>query len=253
MLVSLVFTAVTAACVSATGMEPQAVGPEGTLLATVYKSCKNKGDVALTFDDGPYLYLEDISNALVAAGAHGTFFFNGNNFRCIYNLAESVKYAHAHGHMIGSHTYAHKDLTTLTSDQIHNEMWLVEQALQRIIGVTPAFMRPPYGLYNDLVRQVSHVRNQSLVIWDFDSGDSTGSSVTSSEALYAAVASKNPSNVLAVNHETSETTAHQVLPYAISTLKAAGYKLVTVAECLGLPAYQHVGTPGTPDPNTWKC
>ncbi|KAJ7767238.1 carbohydrate esterase family 4 protein [Mycena metata] len=253
MLASLVFIVVTAACAAATGMGPRADAPDVPPLATVYKSCKNKGDVALTFDDGPYDYLEDISKALVAAGGHGTFFFNGNNFRCIYNMADKVKYAHAHGHMIGSHTYAHKDLTTLTSDQIHNEMWLVEQALQRIIGVTPAFMRPPYGLYNDLVRQVSDVRNQSLVIWDFDSGDSTGSSVANSEALYAAVASKHPNNVLAVNHETSETTAYQVLPYAIPKLKAAGYKLVTVAECLGLPAYQHVGTPGTPDPNTWKC
>ena len=40
---------------------------------------------------------------------------------------------------------------------------------------------------------------------------------------------------------------HQVLPYAIQKLQAAGYQLVTVAECLGMPAYQSVVAPGTPD------
>ena len=38
-----------------------------------------------------------------------------------------------------------------------------------------------------------------------------------------------------------------MLPYAISKLQGAGYRLVTIAECLGLPAYQSVGSPQTPD------
>ena len=39
----------------------------------------------------------------------------------------------------------------------------------------------------------------------------------------------------------------KVLPYAIKKLKDAGYQLVTVAECTGLPAYQSVRAPGTRD------
>lgn len=37
------------------------------------------------------------------------------------------------------------------------------------------------------------------------------------------------------------------MPYAIQKLQAAGYKLVTLAECLGQAPYQSIGTPGTPD------
>jgi len=44
---------------------------------------------------------------------------------------------------------------------VHDEMWRVEQALERIVGKAPAFMRPPYGNYNDLVRQVSQQRGQA--------------------------------------------------------------------------------------------
>lgn len=37
------------------------------------------------------------------------------------------------------------DLKTLTGDKIDSEMSRVEEAFQRIIGVTPAFVRPPFG------------------------------------------------------------------------------------------------------------
>lgn len=38
---------------------------------------------------------------------------------CIYDADEMkrVKYAYDHGHQVASHTWAHKDLTTLTWDQ----------------------------------------------------------------------------------------------------------------------------------------
>ncbi|KAJ7218270.1 carbohydrate esterase family 4 protein [Mycena haematopus] len=256
LLSSLIFTIFAAAATAAHPMGPEVEplqGPAGPM-ATVYSSCKNKGDVALTFDDGPWKYLTTVSDTLVAAGAFGTFFFNGNNYACIYDpdSQQRVKYAYAAGHMIGSHTWAHKDLTTLSWDQIHDEMWRVEQALQRIIGVTPAFMRPPYGNYNDLVRQASFIRNQSLVIWDFEDGDSTGSSVVQSEKDYTKTVGKHPDSLLTLNHETYETTAYQVLPFAIAELKNAGYNMVSVATCLGLPPYHSVGAPGTPDAS-WTC
>lgn len=63
----------------------------------MYRKCTVPNTVALTFvsiylrgqtvhaqlrpeqDDGPHAWLFDISDALSAAGAQGTFFFNGNN------------------------------------------------------------------------------------------------------------------------------------------------------------------------------
>ncbi|KAF5374529.1 hypothetical protein D9615_009071 [Tricholomella constricta] len=223
-------------------------------LAQVITQCTVPNTVALTFDDGPWVYLYDVSKALVAANATGTFFFNGNNYACIYDADEikRVRYAYDHGHQVASHTWSHKDLNTLTWDQIHDEMWRVEQALQRIVGVVPAFMRPPFGNYNDLVRQASFIRGQKVVTWDFDSEDSIGATPAQSENLYDNIIAQRPSTILALNHEVYETTVHQVLPYAISKLQNAGYRLVTLSECLGLPAYQSVGPPGIPDAS-WQC
>jgi len=221
-------------------------------LAQVITSCTKPNNVALTFDDGPYTYLEKISDALVAAGAKGTFFWNGNNYGCIYSAdnVKRIKYAYNAGHQVASHTWAHKHLKDLNHDQIDSEMSRVDQALERILGVTPAFMRPPYGEYNDLVSQVAYERGQKIVIWDFDSGDSTGSTAAQSNAAYDKIANDHPSTILALNHEVYETTASTVIPHAISVLKNKGYNLVTVAECMGMEPYQKVTTPQT---GTWTC
>ncbi|KAF8172085.1 carbohydrate esterase family 4 protein [Pholiota molesta] len=214
-------------------------------LATVYSKCTVPKTVALTFDDGPYIYMNDIVNALGAAGAKGTFSLV---HACIYNDDEvkRVKYAYDRGHQLASHTWAHKDLTTLSWDQIHDEMWRVEQALVRITGAYPAFMRPPYGNYNNLVREAAAARGQTLAVWDFDSQDSLGASVATSEKLYTDAISKKPNTILALNHETL------VLPFAIQKLQAAGYNLVTLAQCLGKQPYQSVVAPSTRD-SSWHC
>lgn len=75
------------------------------------------------------------------------------------------------------------------------------------------------------------------VIWDFDSLDSDGATPAQSKANYDKIISKKPNNILALNHETYEKSVHVVLPYAIQKLQGAGYKLVTVAECLGMAPY----------------
>jgi len=249
MILQTLVTLLLAALVSSTPVQEKR-----QTLARVITKCSVPNTVALTFDDGPWVYLYDVSKALIQFGAKGTFFFNGNNYGCIYDddEAKRVLYAYQKGHQVASHTWAHLDLSTLSWDKIHDEMWRVEQALHKIVGVVPAFMRPPYGNYNDLVRQASAVRNQSLVIWDFDSEDSIGATPAESEALYDQLLSRHPSTILPLNHEVYETTAHQVLPYVLDKLSKAGYKMVTVAECVGLPPYQLVESP-SPKDSTWHC
>ncbi|KAL5483350.1 hypothetical protein ACEPAI_8581 [Sanghuangporus weigelae] len=220
-------------------------------LANVYSSCTV---VALTFDDGPYNYNWDLVDTLNNNGVKATFFVNGNNWRCIYDddMIAALRHAYDSGHLIASHTWAHLNLAEQSWDKIHDEMWKVELALSRIIGVEPAWMRPPYGSYNDLVRSASAIRNQSLIIWDFDSGDSVGASADESKGDYWNIANSRPNTILALNHETYASTVYDVIPYAISQLQSKGYNLVTVAECLGQPAYHSVFDRGEKD-GSWVC
>ncbi|KZS90369.1 carbohydrate esterase family 4 protein [Sistotremastrum niveocremeum HHB9708] len=239
-LVALVVVAVSASPIELEGLEKRG-------LATVYTSCKNANQVALTFDDGGWIYEAHVVDTLNQWGAKGTFF--------VQSRMSNLTHAYNSGHQIGSHTWRHLDLTTLSWDQVHDQMWRTELAMQRILGVSPALMRPPYGNLNNNVRAVAANRNQSIVTWDFDSGDSVGLTVQESEQRYAQIAKQHPKNILTLNHETYASTVYTLLPYALKTLSAKGYKFVTVAECLNLAPYKKSGTtykPGKPD-GSWNC
>ncbi|KAJ6618950.1 hypothetical protein B0H10DRAFT_1794425 [Mycena sp. CBHHK59/15] len=41
-------------------------------------------------------------------------------------------------------------------------------ALMNILGIASPFLRPPFGSYNHLVRQVAFQQNKSLVLWDLE-------------------------------------------------------------------------------------
>ena len=41
--------------------------------------CSEPGVIALTFDDGPYIYTQSIVDQLTAAGQRATFFQNGSS------------------------------------------------------------------------------------------------------------------------------------------------------------------------------
>lgn len=210
--------------------------------ARIISHCTVPNTVALSFDDGPFLYLRDIVNTLKAAGATGTFFFNGRNWGCIYdqNSIDNVLYAYNNGMQIASHTWSHSHLNSLSQAQVVTEMSQIDQAIEQITGALPAFMRPPYGEYNDVVLEVAASRGQSVVLWDFDSGDSTGAPPATQMANYDALVERRPNTTLSLEHEIIESSAHQVVPYAVHKLKSAGYRLVTVAECLGMSPYQRV-------------
>ncbi|PBK76007.1 carbohydrate esterase family 4 protein [Armillaria solidipes] len=224
--------------------------PTKRQVGSVITSCSVPRTAAITFDDGPYIYSEQIIDILDANNAKATFFVNG----CIYGDAEvqAIKSAYSKGHQISSHTWAHKDLATLSRNEVDTEFALVDKALETILGVKTAFMRPPFGSYSDTVLQVAAAHNQSVIIWDFDSGDSAGASAAQSNSQYDAFVASRPNTILTLNHETYESSATTVLPHAIEALQGAGYKLVTVAECLGLPPYLSVGKAGTKDAS-WTC
>ncbi|QRV72791.1 chitin deacetylase [Ceratobasidium sp. AG-Ba] len=238
----------------------------------VITACSVPNTIAITFDDGPYKWTRQIVDALNAAGAKGfvimkpdryleandsetrTFFVNGNNYGCIYDSpnADNIKYAYDQGHQIASHTWAHKRLSTLPPAEIQSEFDKTNDAIEKITGAVPAFMRPPFGAYNSDVVEVAAATGQTVTIWDFDSGDSAGKSASQSEDEYEQLINSKPTSILTLNHETYCEFSNVLLPAILEKLQGKGYKLVTVAECLGENPYISTGTPAKPDAS-WTC
>ncbi|MBW0503710.1 hypothetical protein O181_043425 [Austropuccinia psidii MF-1] len=225
----------------------------------VITTCKTKGTFALTFDDGPYLYENQISDYLTSRKIQGTFFVNGYNYDCIYDqkFVSQLQHTFKQGHLIGSHSWSHPNITRLSKAQFEHQLDLVETALIKILGIKPRYFRPPYGDINDQNIRVLKSRGYKIINWSFDSQDSIGATPQQSKAYYDKLAKSYPQPQIALNHETYQTTASQVIPHAIDVLTKAGYRLVSVSECLGLgntqkDFYQVIGTP-SPRDASWTC
>lgn len=113
--------------------------------------CTVAGTVALTFDDGPYIYTDYVLDVLKNYSAKATFFVTGNNNGKgeIDNAANGwstiIQRAYNEGHQIASHTWTHPYLSNLTSVQRKQQMWSNEMAIRNILGFFPTYMRPPYS------------------------------------------------------------------------------------------------------------
>ena len=104
------------------------------------------------------------------------------------------------------------------------------------------YLTTAFGEYNQLVQEVAGLRGQTLVNWDFDSRDAAGATGAQSLGSYNSLIASRPSSILTLNHEITASTP-QILPEVIRDLQAAGYRLTTLADCLGESPYQWVDEP----------
>ncbi|KAH9459998.1 hypothetical protein Pst134EB_008205 [Puccinia striiformis f. sp. tritici] len=225
----------------------------------VFTTCSKPGTLALTFDDGPYKYQNEISNYLSEREIKGTFFVNGFNYNCIYDkeVVKHLRQTFAQGHLIGSHTWSHTNISTLSAHQLHQQLDLNEKALKKILGIKPKFFRAPYREHTKENLKILKQRGYVVVDWSSDSEDSMGASYKKSNSMYTKLAKKYPAPQIALNHETYKNTARKVTPHAVTVLQEAGYELMHVSECLGMGTeledlYQWVGEPSERD-HSWTC
>jgi len=126
------------------------------------------GYVALTFDDGPTPDTYAVLDALRQNGLKATFFLVGFNVQLYPEIALRIV---RDGHQVGNHSWDHTDLTTLTPAEIDWQLRATNDIIRQATGVTPRFVRPPYGNSNETVRGVMAANGLTEVIWSQDSWD----------------------------------------------------------------------------------
>ena len=121
--------------------------------------------VALTFDDGPSRYTNELIEILNENNAHATFFLVGQN---ISANSDAVINAYESGNEIAIHTYSHTLFTNMTIEDVIFEIDTTRKIIEEL-GVEPAnLVRPPYGSINsELVENI----NASLILWNVDTED----------------------------------------------------------------------------------
>lgn len=208
-------------------------------------ACSVPGTVALTFDDGPYIYTQGLLDMLNARGVKATFFFNGANWGPAItddsNAQQVIRNAYNSGHQIASHTWSHPDLNNLDESEIESQMTELESALLSIMGRYPTYMRPPYlscdsECLSTLDRLGYHVITTNLDTqdWLYNTPDTNWQS----QQIYNnAISSTSGTSGrwLVLAHSVHETSVDLLAGYMVDRAIAQGYRLVTVGECMGDP------------------
>ena len=124
----------------------------------------------LTFDDGPSpkttLPLLDI---LATHNIKVVFFMLGKSLDTPQGAAVA-HYAYDQGHIIGNHTYSHKNLPLLTKKEIRGEIELTHNLICDITGDCKYF-RPPYRSTNIDINSISEEFEYETILWNVDSLD----------------------------------------------------------------------------------
>ncbi len=206
--------AVLMCCVLAVGLIPVMAAP-----ATQATSGKL---VAITFDDGPGAYTEQLLDGLAARGAKATFFLVGNR---ISSRLSTVQRMVREGHQIGNHSYSHPDLTTLSSASVSTELTRTRQLLVQAGGSQTYALRPPYGSHNATVRSNA---GGPVILWSVDTLDWQS---RNANAVYNKIINETRDGSIVLLHDIYSTSVQGALR-GIDTLKQQGYEFVTVNELL---------------------
>lgn len=196
--------------------------PAGTTRLNIGKSNIGEKAIALTFDDGPSDYTEQLLDGLNEYNVKVTFFVIGHKAA---KNPEIVKRAYDEGHLIGNHTYNHPRLTLKSVDEAKTNIDKCSDIIKEITGTKPFFVRAPYG---DVSAYQLKKLNCFFVGWSastYDWNDAT------EDEIYNRLLRKAADGEIILMHDTKQATVNAVLR-AIPELMEQGYEFVRVDDLL---------------------
>ncbi|WP_239648576.1 polysaccharide deacetylase family protein [Nocardiopsis chromatogenes] len=188
--------------------------------------------VALTYDDGPGPYTDELLDTLAAEEVRATFFVVGENAQ---SSPEPVARTASEGHEVGNHSWAHDDLTEKTGPEVARDLERASLAITGATGSWPDLMRPPYGAVSET--SLAHTYYPAI-LWDVDSRDWTG--LDSDEIVDSTMSQVSPGSIVLMHDSIAPTV--EAAPELIRRLRDEGYHFVTVSEILDNTALED-GTP----------
>lgn len=214
-----------------TGGAPVRYRPVGCVRrgpVVAYSHGPRRKEVALSFDDGPFPLTPRFVQMLRANRAVATFFMIGEQVTSRYRatLREELR----NGDALGDHTYTHPDL--VTAGGVRSQLQRTIQAIRGLSGYTPCVFRPPYGDYDSAVMQTAASLGLATILWEVDPSDYTLPGVS---AIEQRVLSQARPGAIILSHDGGGPREQTLdaYPDIIRTLRARGYRFVTVPELLG--------------------
>lgn len=184
----------------------------------------NTNACAVTFDDGPSPHTSRLLDILKERNIRATFFVLGSR---VAKYPLTMEKMILDGHEVGNHTFNHVNLRHLDPTQQREEITKTDSAL-REMGVTPRYLRPPYGRYDTETLKIADQENLILAFWSVDSRDSQRARNAQGANASHNAATKPPHGVF-LFHDVHRVTV-DAMPTILDTLAQAGCRFVTLTE-----------------------
>jgi len=207
----------------------------GPNLTRLPQAAAARGEIALTFDDGPDPEVTPrVLDLLDEHGARATFF-------CIAERAiaapELVREIVRRGHLVENHSRGHRaTFPMLGLGGIRREIASAQASLTDITGHAPRFFRPPAGLRNPLLDPVLHDLGLELVSWTRRGYDTNRSNADEVGTLLLRRLAAGDILLMHDGHsartEKGVPVVLEVLPRVLAAARAAGLKPVTLAQAI---------------------
>ena len=180
-----------------------------------YDSDNGLREVMLTFNDGPHHTLTPrLLDILKSENIKAMFFVLGLNVAADKHI-KIVKRAYEEGHIIGSHSYFHRNLKLLSEYDVRAEPLYTEKLIKDFIS-TPKLFRPPFGATNLKLNQLIWEFGYTIMPWSVDALDWRDKSNKWVENTIQQINKRDDSIVLL--HDTYEPTITH-LPELINAIK----------------------------------
>lgn len=187
--------------------------------------------IALTFDDGPTPgKTEQILQILAKEDIPATFFLIGSELETHPHLLTQILAA---GHQVGNHSYSHQRMLFKTPGFIAREIEKTDALLKAGGAPEPYYFRPPYGKKLFLLPRYLAKHQRIAVTWDV--APENFPQLTRDPKLlaeYTVAQAKAGSIILLHVMYDSRAATLQAVPNIIRSLKAKGFRFVTVAELI---------------------
>ncbi|MEA4923612.1 MAG: polysaccharide deacetylase family protein, partial [Eubacteriaceae bacterium] len=187
----------------------------------------NKPMVAITYDDGPDAKTTpQLLDIYEKNGAVCTFFELGQNVDNVSGSSDILKRELEIGCQVGTHSYSHPNLQTMTDSQIAKESKKAKDAIKKASGQDPTVFRPPYGNGST---KIAKIFDLPTINWDVDTLD--WKTKNASSVISQVKSIKNLDGAVVLMHsiyQSSVDATKTIVPY----LQDQGYQLVTVSELL---------------------
>ena len=205
----------------------------------IYCVESEKKQIAISFDaawgnDDTQTLIDILKEYQVPA----TFFVVG---AWVDKYPESVKQLSDAGHQIQNHSNTHPYMTSLSTEQMKNEINDCNKKIEQITGTCPTLFRAPYGDYDNAVIETLQSLNMHTIQWDVDSLDWKENATPDSICKRVTSKVKNGSIVL-FHNDADHTPA--ALPNILKCLKDEGYEFVFIEDLILKENYEikHDGT-----------